>query len=86
MLLDNVELNGNDKDLYTGAWKDIRNSLIVDFMPYAGDGKGLIEAVRGKDLINDDELSILERGLGLICLSEIKSVSKAFKLVGKLKK
>ncbi|MFF5573046.1 polymorphic toxin-type HINT domain-containing protein [Streptomyces luteogriseus] len=41
-----------------------RMSLLLDLLPGIGDGKGVVEAVVGKDLVTSDKLSAKERALG----------------------
>ena len=43
-------------------------SLIIDFIPVVGDGKGLIEAYTGRDLLTGEELADWERAIGVIGL------------------
>jgi hypothetical protein len=41
-------------------------SIILDFVPFVGTAKGVVEAVTGRDLITGQELAWWERGLGII--------------------
>jgi hypothetical protein len=41
-------------------------SLLLDFIPVVGTGKGLIEALTGRDLITGQELAWWERALGVV--------------------
>ncbi len=62
-------------------------SIIVDFTPVAGDLKGIVEAIRGRDLITDQELGWGCRFLSLLCLSELRVVvkgGKSTRTVGKI--
>ncbi len=43
-------------------------SLVLDFVPFVGTGKGLIEAATGRDLITGEELAAWERALGVLPL------------------
>ena len=51
-------------------------SIVLDFAPGIGDAKGVAEAVRGRDLVTDDELGWGCRLLGLVCLSELRVLGK----------
>ena len=52
-------------------------SLVLDFVPIVGDVKGLVEAGTGRDLLTGEELSPLERALGLIPLLPIGDIARA---------
>lgn len=52
-------------------------SLLLDFVPIVGDVKGLIEAGTGRDLLTGQELSPLERALGLIPLLPLSDAARA---------
>lgn len=54
-------------------------SIILDFTPGVGDVKGLAEAIRGRDLVTDDELGWGSRVLGFVCLTELRSLGKSGK-------
>ena len=54
-------------------------ALGVDFLPLIGDGKGIIEAFTGEDVITKEKLVWWERGLGLICLTELRGIRKGAK-------
>jgi hypothetical protein len=41
-------------------------SLLLDFIPFVGTGKGIIEAITGRDLITGQELAWWERALGVV--------------------
>lgn len=43
-------------------------SLVLDFVPVAGTGKGLVEAATGRDLLTGEELAAWERALGVLPL------------------
>ena len=43
-------------------------SLLLDFVPIVGDVKGIVEGVTGRDVLTGEELSPLERALGMIPL------------------
>ena len=74
---ENVDFSNNSNDVYSNVLSDIVSSLFVDILPYLGDGKGIMEDFRGRNLINDQELSKIDKGLAFLCLSEIKSVKKS---------
>lgn len=61
-------------------------SILLDLTPIVGDLKGIGEAIRGKDLITDEELGWVSRGLGLVCLSEIRNLSRGGKAAGLVNK
>jgi hypothetical protein len=76
--------SSGDYSQKTNVWRegkgsDAAVSLILDFVPGVGDVKGLIEAVRGKDTLTNEELSTLERLLSLVALGEIKGIAKGSK-------
>ncbi|MFI6369763.1 polymorphic toxin-type HINT domain-containing protein [Streptomyces sp. NPDC050546] len=55
-----------------------RMGLLMDLLPGIGDGKGIVEAVMGKDLATDEELSGFERATGaLVVLRWLKTGKKA---------
>ncbi|MFB7611710.1 pre-toxin TG domain-containing protein [Streptomyces gardneri] len=55
-----------------------RMGLLLDLLPGIGDGKGIVEAVIGKDLATDEELSGLDRATGaLVVLRWLKIGKKA---------
>ncbi|MGY4644480.1 pre-toxin TG domain-containing protein [Cellulomonas sp. URHB0016] len=41
-------------------------SMVLDFVPFVGTGKGAIEAVTGRDLLTGQELAPWERALGIV--------------------
>ncbi len=43
-------------------------SLVLDFTPVIGTGKGLVQAVTGRDLLTGEELAAWERALGVLPL------------------
>ncbi|MET9680629.1 polymorphic toxin-type HINT domain-containing protein [Streptomyces coeruleorubidus] len=55
-----------------------RMGLLLDLLPGIGDGKGIVEAVTGKDLATGDELSGVDRATGaLVVLRWLKTGKKA---------
>lgn len=52
-------------------------SMGLDFVPLIGDFKGVVEGIRGRDLITGEELTWYERGLGLMGASELKWLARA---------
>lgn len=77
-------ISNSDYAKKTNVWKDGKGSdaaisIALDFVPVVGDVKGIIEAVRGKDVLTNEELSTLERLLSLIALGEIKGIAKGSK-------
>ncbi|GHB32196.1 polymorphic toxin-type HINT domain-containing protein [Streptomyces chryseus] len=55
-----------------------RMGLLLDLLPGIGDGKGIIEAVSGKDVATEEELSGLGRATGaLVVLRWLKAGKKA---------
>jgi RHS repeat-associated protein len=64
--------------------KEVSGKILAqasDFVPGSGDIKGIVEGVIGEDLATGEDLSLLTRGLCLICLSEFKYLSKAKKVL-----
>lgn len=58
-------------------------SLVLDFLPIVGTGKGLIEAVTGRDLLTGEELAEWERALGFLpILGGLGALKYADDLVG----
>ncbi|MGW7052950.1 pre-toxin TG domain-containing protein [Streptomyces sp. NPDC054887] len=55
-----------------------RMSILLGMLPGVGDGKGIVEAVTGKDLVTGDHISGFDRGLGSL------AVLRWLKLGGKL--
>ncbi|WP_051338436.1 polymorphic toxin-type HINT domain-containing protein [Streptomyces flavidovirens] len=53
-----------------------RMGLLLDLMPGIGDGKGVIEAVTGKDLATEEELSGLDRAMGALVVLRWLKVGK----------
>ena len=51
-------------------------SLTLDLTPVVGDAKGFIEAFTGYDSLTHERLTWIERGLGLIFLSELRGLIK----------
>lgn len=78
---ENVDFENNATDVTSNVLSDILQSLAIDLIPYVGDAKGILEAFRGRDLISDSQLSLIEKGLAFLCLAEVKSVKKT---LGKL--
>lgn len=56
-------------------------SLLLDFVPIVGDVKGIVEGVTGRDVLTGEELSPLERALGMIPLLP---ATDALRALGKL--
>ena len=50
----------------TGLLALVGLSLLLDFVPVVGTGKGIVEAVTGRDLVTGQELSWWERALGIV--------------------
>lgn len=63
-------------------------SLLLDFLPVVGTGKGIVEAVTGRDLVTGEELAWWERALGVVPvvggLAAVGSVARAADTVGDL--
>ncbi|MGW5256454.1 polymorphic toxin-type HINT domain-containing protein [Streptomyces sp. NPDC004012] len=54
-----------------------RMSLLLDLLPGIGDGKGIVEAIMGKDMATGEELTTTDRVLGsLVVLHWLKSGGK----------
>lgn len=51
-------------------------STEIDAIPLVGDGKGLIEAFTGKDMVTGEKLSAGSRLMGLFFLSEFRMIGK----------
>jgi len=69
---------------FKAAWDkmeaDLRKatySMLLNFVPGLGDGKGLEEGITGKDALTGEPLAWWERALGFICLTEIRSAIKS---------
>jgi hypothetical protein len=83
MLNSTFSENGTDIDSHIAS--EFWTSLGLNFIPYLGDAKGLLEAFYGKDLLTDEDLQLWERGVSLFCLSEIRSVNKGKNAIKALK-
>ncbi|WP_281989897.1 DUF6443 domain-containing protein [Aquimarina aggregata] len=79
------DLNSRDPNLQnltpserTAYKKGLRNGTATgtDFIPLVGDVKGVIETFTGSDLISGQQLSLGARLLGLIGLSELRTIGK----------
>jgi hypothetical protein len=61
-------------------------SLLLDFIPFVGTGKGIIEAITGRDLITGQELAWWERALGVVPvvggLSSVGGIARAADALG----
>ncbi|MDQ0087464.1 RHS repeat-associated protein [Paenibacillus anaericanus] len=63
------EADGKAKPIDTGKiWKFVKMgiSMGLDFVPFVGNAKGIIEAVIGRDLITGEKLALWERGLAVL--------------------
>ncbi|MEU9034345.1 polymorphic toxin-type HINT domain-containing protein [Streptomyces sp. NPDC048352] len=59
------------------AAQDRKMSLLLDMLPGIGDAKGVVEAIRGKDLATNEELSVPDRALGaLVVLRWVRTGGK----------
>lgn len=59
------------------AEQERRMSLLLDLLPGVGDGKGLVEAITGKDVVTGEQLTGLDRALGaLVVMRGIKAGKK----------
>jgi len=76
-------------DVKTGHMLAEGSNTLIDFIPIAGDIKGIGEGLKGKDILGN-KLSWLERGLCFLCMSELKNVvkggKKTIKLTNRVKK
>ena len=79
-----VRLKSNQEvavEFYQGVTNKSLWSGIYDFTPIAGDGKGFIEGLTGKDMITGEKLSMFQRIIGGIPL--IHQVGKSLTLINK---
>lgn len=68
-------------DQYGGVAK-IGISTALDFIPFVGTAKGIVEAVTGRDLITGEKLQPWERALGLIPI--VGKLGRGAKAIGKV--
>ena len=55
-------------------------SILLDFFPYIGDLKGILEGLAGIDLMTGEDLSFVDRLFSVLLLSEIKAAKKGSNL------
>ena len=65
---------GNGVDIKNEFLKETLLSLATSLIPYIGDGTDLFSSIYGRDIFTDESLSAFERGLGFLCLGELRRV------------
>ncbi len=58
------------------AEQERRMSLVLDLLPGIGDGKGVVEAITGKDMMTGEQLSGFDRALGALVVMRWVKVGK----------
>ncbi|OSC70282.1 hypothetical protein B5180_25045 [Streptomyces sp. BF-3] len=58
------------------AEQERRMSLVLDLLPGIGDGKGVVEAITGKDMMTGEQLSGFDRALGALVVMRWVRVGK----------
>lgn len=81
---------GNKTDIKNNFLKETFLSLAMSLIPFGiGDGVDLMSSIYGRDIFTDQALSSFERGLGFLCMGEVKkldSIIDTSKLAAKLPK
>ncbi|MFD5933062.1 polymorphic toxin-type HINT domain-containing protein [Streptomyces sp. NPDC060333] len=62
----NEKVGANQTPPEVLAAQDRKMSALLNLLPGIGDGKGVVEALRGKDLATGEELSVTDRALGAL--------------------
>ncbi|WP_405978924.1 polymorphic toxin-type HINT domain-containing protein [Streptomyces sp. NBC_00158] len=62
----NEKVGANQTPPEVLAAQDRRMGSLLNLLPGIGDGKGVVEALRGKDLATGEELSVTDRALGAL--------------------
>ncbi|MDP5276148.1 VWA domain-containing protein [Chengkuizengella axinellae] len=75
-LLTDNNLYDNETDIISNESDEFWTSLGLNFVPGVGDAKGFVEAFYGKDLVTDEELSLIDRAASLIFLAEFRNLKK----------
>ena len=74
-------MNGDSQG--EAVWNSVKEDVATaaDMTPGVGDGKGVIEALTGEDLVTGEELSTVPRLLGAIGLTELRVVGKGVDMI-----